>query len=211
MLCVLVYGTINRALMWTVGCAICTGQAKFKLLLNEINVGSALGLLVAFSSDLTGGALDLLALLHSKGNWIDLIGTFGKLADLANPLLLLTAGASLAKGPKSEDLDQTSIWASTVARLVLCVPICMIALQLTGVATATSGSMKTLGFILLLESCMPAASQLALVAQVPGTGNTALQNMSTLLFYHSVVCPLTCTVVLALALNMFATNLGGAA
>lgn len=128
---------------------------------------------------------------------------------MANPLLLLIAGASLAKGPKSEDLDQLSVWASTVARLVLCVPVCLVAVQLFGIVGATSGSMKTLGFILLVESCMPAAAQLALVAQ-EGGDKSALQNMATLLFYHSVVCPVTCTFVLALALNMFATNLGAA-
>merc|ERR550514_1265151 len=159
MLCVLVYGTINRALMWTVGCAICSGRAKFSLLLNEINVGSAIGLLVAFSGDLTG--VDLLTLLHSKNNWLDFIGTLGKLADMANPLLLLIAGASLAKGPKSEDLDQLSIWASTLARLVVCVPACLALLYISGVLTTDSANLKILGFVLLVESCMPAAAQLA--------------------------------------------------
>lgn len=203
-LSILVYGTVNRGLMWTAGSAICCGQAKPSLLLNEINVGSALGLFVAFSGDLIG--LDLMALLHHKDSWLDFAGTLQKLADLANPLLLIIAGASLAKGPKSEDLDSVSIWASTLARLVVCVPVCLVFLYVSGVLYADSANLKVLGFVLLVESCMPAAAQLALVAQAGGD-SSALQNMSTLLFYHSVLCPFTCTVVLAMALSMFAPAL----
>merc|ERR1719428_796105 len=125
---------------------------------------------------------------------------------MANPLLLLMAGASLSKGPKSEDLDTTSVWASTLARLVICVPVCLGMLHAFDIIGTSSSSLKVLGFILLLESCMPAAAQLALVAQAGGDAG-ATQNMSTLLFYHSVVCPLTCTVVLAMALTMFAPAL----
>merc|ERR1719498_1846478 len=67
--CVMIYGTLNRGLMWTLGAAICCGKAKFSLLLNEINVASALGLLVAFSQDLIG--IDLMMMFHSKDNWLD--------------------------------------------------------------------------------------------------------------------------------------------
>merc|ERR1719345_159474 len=67
-LCVMVYGTINRALMYTAGSAICCGKAKPSLLLNEVNVASTLGLLVAFSGDLIG--IDLMVYLHHPGNWL---------------------------------------------------------------------------------------------------------------------------------------------
>eukprot|EP00451_Oxyrrhis_marina_P038913 CAMPEP_0204359088 /NCGR_PEP_ID=MMETSP0469-20131031/36997_1 /ASSEMBLY_ACC=CAM_ASM_000384 /TAXON_ID=2969 /ORGANISM="Oxyrrhis marina" /LENGTH=350 /DNA_ID=CAMNT_0051347059 /DNA_START=1 /DNA_END=1053 /DNA_ORIENTATION=+ len=199
-LCVLVYGTINRALMWTVGCAICSGKAKFSLLINEINIASALGLFVAFSGDLIG--FDLLELYHSKSNPLDFAGTIDKVGMLANPLLLMVAGSSLSKGPKSEDLDAVSIAASSVARLILCVPISFCLLYFSGVLAMTSGSARVLGFVLMVESCMPAAAQLALVAAEGGDAS-ALQNMSSLLFYHSLAAPVTCTIVLGVALQTF--------
>lgn len=201
-LCVMVYGTVNRALMYTAGSGICCGKMRPSLLFNEVNVASALGLLVCFSGDLFG--IDLMAFLHSKGNWLDISGTGKAIAVMANPMLQMVSGASLSKGPKSEDLDTMAIVASSVARLVLCTPICYAALVLTGVTSSDSGSMKVMGFVMLMESCMPAASQLALIAidsGVPG----ALQNMGTLLFYHSILCPITCTGVIAMALSLFAT------
>jgi len=201
-LCVMVYGTINRALMYTAGSAICCGKAKPSLLLNEVNVASTLGLLVAFSGDLIG--IDLMVYLHHPGNWLDFVGCGKALALMANPMLQMVSGASLSKGPKSEDLDSKSIAASTIARLLLCPVVCYGALIACGVTTSDSSSMKVLGFVLLMESCMPAASQLSLIAidsGVPG----ALQNMSTLLFYHGVCCPFACTIVIAFALSSFAT------
>jgi len=205
MLCVLLYGTINRALMWTAGSAICCGQAKPSLLLNEINVGSALGLLVAFSKELCG--IDLLSRLHGEGNWIDVAGTLQKLADLANPLLLMIAGSNLSKGPNSEDLDSTSIWASTISRLVLAVPVSLALLKVAGLLGVKGGDPASrfkavLGFTLLLESSMPAAAQLALVAQEGGDAK-AVPNMSALLFWHSAVSPVSATAVLAIALRLF--------
>merc|ERR1739848_855745 len=110
------------------------------------------------------------------------------------------SGASLSKGPKSEDLDAVSIAASSFVRLCLCPVICYVALMFTGVVASDSSSMKVLGFVLLMESCMPAASQLSLIAIDSGVTG-ALQNMSTLLFYHGVACPVACTVVIAFALG----------
>lgn len=201
-LCVMVYGTINRALMYTAGSAICCGKAKPELLLNEVNVASTLGLLVAFSGDIIG--VDLLVYLHHPGNWLDFVGTGKALALMANPMLQMVSGASLSKGPKSEDLDAVSIAASSFVRLCLCPVICYVALMFTGVVASDSSSMKVLGFVLLMESCMPAASQLSLIAIDSGVAG-ALQNMSTLLFYHSVFCPVACTVVIAFALANFST------
>jgi|EP00927_Polykrikos_kofoidii_P009475 hypothetical protein len=201
-LCVMVYGTINRALMYTAGSAICCGKAKPSLLLNEVNVASVLGLIVCFSGDLFG--IDLLSYLHHHGNWLDIAGTGKAIAIMANPMLQMVSGASLSKGPKSEDLDTTAIMASSIARLVICAPVCFLALAMTGVTGSDSSSMKVLGFVLLMESCMPAASQLSLIAIDSGVQG-ALQNMSTLLFYHSVLCPITCTAVIAVALSLFST------
>merc|ERR1712032_1293643 len=201
-LCVMVYGTINRALMYTAGSAICSGKATPSLLLNEVNVATVIGLLVCFSGDIVG--IDLLVYLHHPRNWLDFVGTGKALATMANPMLQIVSGASLSKGPKSEDLDTVSIVASSIARLVLCTPICFLALVVTGVTTSTSSSMKVMGFVLMMESCMPAASQLSLVAIDSGVAG-ALQNMSTLLFYHSVLCPVTCTVVIAFTLGTFST------
>jgi hypothetical protein len=201
-LCVMVYGTINRALMYTAGSAICCGAAKPSLLLNEVNVASVVGLLVAFSGDLFG--FDLLVYLHHPHSWLDFVGCGKALALMANPMLQMVSGASLSKGPKSEDLDMPSIAASTVMRLCICPIVCFGVLMAAGVTASDSSSMKVLGFVLLMESCMPAASQLSLIAidsGVPG----ALQNMSTLLFYHGVCCPVACTVVIAFALTMFST------
>lgn len=201
-LCVMVYGTINRALMYTAGSAICCGQAKPSLLLNEVNMASALGLFVCFSGDIIG--FDLLPYLHNKGNWLDIVGCGKALALMANPMLQIVSGASLSKGPKSEDLDFLAIAASSFVRLVLCTPICYMALVMTGVTASESSSMKVLGFILLMESGMPAASQLSLIAIDSGVAG-ALENMATLLFYHSVLCPVTCTAVIAFALGQFST------
>lgn len=201
-LCVMVYGTINRALMYTAGSAICCGKAKPSLLVNEVNMASVAGLFVAFSGDLIG--FDLLVYLHHPGLWLDFVGTGKALALMANPMLQMVSGASLSKGPKSEDLDGVSIGASCFARLTLCPLICYGALVMTGITTSDSSSMKVLGFVLLMESCMPAASQLSLIAidsGVPG----ALQNMSSLLFYQGVLCPVACTAVIAVALSLFAT------
>merc|ERR1719183_2276299 len=61
-LCVMVYGTINRALMYTAGSAICCGKAKPSLLLNEVNVASTMGLFFAFSQDIIG--IDLMQFWH---------------------------------------------------------------------------------------------------------------------------------------------------
>lgn len=161
-----------------------------------------LGLTVAFSGDLFG--FDLLHYLHHPSNWLDFVGCGKALALMANPMLQMVSGASLSKGPKSEDLDAPSIAASTFMRLCLCPMICYGVLIGAGVTSSDSSSMKVLGFVLLMESCMPAASQLSLIAidsGVPG----ALQNMSTLLFYHGVCCPVACTVVIAFALSMFST------
>jgi hypothetical protein len=201
-LCVMVYGTINRALMYTAGSAICSGQAKPSLLLNEVNVASCLGLLVAFSGDLTG--FDLLPYLHHPGNWLDISGTGKALAVMANPLLQLVSGASLSKGPKSEDLDSTAIVVSSIARLLICPIVCYGTLIAFGVTTSTSSSMKVLGFVLLMESGMPGASQLTLIAKDSGKAG-ALQNMAALLFYHGIMCPIACTIVIAVALGKFAT------
>merc|ERR1712032_201979 len=202
-LCVMVYGTINRALMYTAGSAICCGKAQPSLLLNPVNIACVLGLFMCFSEDITG--LNLLSYLHSPGNWLDFVGTGKAIAQMANPLLQMVSGASLAKGPKSEDLDMKAILASSIARLLICTPVCYAALTITGVATSDSSSMKVMGFVLLMESCMPAASQLALVAIDSGVQG-ALENMSTLLFYHSLLCPASCTFVIAIALNLFATG-----
>lgn len=201
-LCVMVYGTINRALMYTAGSAICCGKAKPSLLLNEVNVASVLGLFVCFSGDLIG--YDLMQLLHHKRAWLDFVGTGKAVAVMANPMLQMVSGASLSKGPKSEDLDMIAIVASCVVRLVLCAPLCYLALSMTGVTTSESSSMKVMGFVLLMESAMPGASQLSLIAIDSGVAG-ALENMSALLFYHSVACPITCTVVIAVALSLFGT------
>jgi len=201
-LCVMVYGTINRALMYTAGSAICCGKAKPSLLLNEVNVASVLGLLVAFSGDLIG--VDLLVYLHNPNNWLDFVGTGKALGLMANPMLQMVSGASLSKGPKSEDLDLISISTSSFVRLLLCPMICYGTLVYAGVTSSDSSSMKVMGFVLLMESCMPAASQLSLIAIDSGVTG-ALQNMSTLLFYHSVLCPVACTLVIAFALNEFST------
>jgi len=141
-LCVMVYGTINRALMYTAGSAICCGKASPSLLLNEVNVASVLGLLVCFSSELTG--VNLMVWMHHPGNWLDVVGTGKSLALMANPMLQVVSGASLSKGPKSEDLDLMTIFASTFARLVLCVPVCLAALYATGVVQSESSSMKVM-------------------------------------------------------------------
>jgi len=201
-LCVMVYGTINRGLMYTAGSAICCGKAKPSLLLNEVNVASCLGLIVCFSEDLFG--MDLMVYLHNPRNWLDFHGTGKALAMMANPFLQMVSGASLSKGPKSEDLDSACIFASTFARLVLCPPVCYLALMMTGVASSESSSMKVMGFVLLMQSAMPAASQLSLIAIDSGKPG-ALENMATLLFYHSVACPITCTIVIAVALTLFST------
>lgn len=206
-LCVMVYGTINRALMYTAGSAICCGAAKPSLLLNEVNVASVLGLFVAFSQDIIG--TDLMVYLHNPNNWLDFVGTGKALGIMANPLLQMVSGASLAKGSgdkKEENLDRMSIMASCFVRLALCPVVCYMALIATGVTSSTSNSMKVLGFVMLMESCMPAASQLSLIAMdsekdKPGS----LASMSTLLFWHSVLCPVGCTVVIAFALNEFST------
>lgn len=201
-LCVMVYGTINRGLMYTAGSAICCGKAKPSLLLNQVNIASVLGLLVCFSGDLIG--YDLMTLLHHQRNWLDFAGCGKALALMANPMLQLVSGAPLSKGPKSEDLDTVSIVASSTARLVLCAPVCYAALTMTGVAASDSNSMKVMGFVLLMESCMPAASQLTLIAVDSGRAG-AKESISTLLFYHSILCPVTCTIVIAFALNQFST------
>lgn len=201
-LCVMVYGTINRALMYTAGSAICCGKMNLKVLLNEVNVAAVLGLLVCFFEEIAG--LNLMNYLHHKGNWLDIAGVGKAIAIMANPMLQMVSGAALAKGPKSEDLDITAVAASSVGRLLLCPPICYAALVFTGVTTSTSSSMKVMGFVLLMESCMPAASQLSLIAIDSGVTG-ALQNMATLLFYHSVLCPITCTMVIAFALSQFST------
>lgn len=201
-LCVMVYGTINRALMYTAGSAICCGKAKPSLLLNEVNVASTLGLFVAFSGDLIG--IDLMTYLHHPGLWLDFVGTGKALSIMANPMLQMVSGAALSKGPKSEDLDKTAIAVSSVARLFLCPVICYGALMVTGVTASASSSMKVLGFVLLMESTMPAASQLSLIAIDSGVQG-ALQNMATLLFYHGILCPVACTGVIAFALSQFAT------
>eukprot|EP00929_Paragymnodinium_shiwhaense_P112503 TRINITY_DN80762_c0_g1_i1.p1 TRINITY_DN80762_c0_g1~~TRINITY_DN80762_c0_g1_i1.p1 ORF type:complete len:350 (+),score=82.94 TRINITY_DN80762_c0_g1_i1:110-1159(+) len=201
-LCVMVYGVINKGLMYTAGSALCAGTAKPSMLLNEVNIASVLGLLVCFSEDITG--VNLMSYLHSPNNFIDFVGCGKALSAMANPLLQLVAGASLSKGPKSEDLDKTSIAASCAARLLLCSPLCYLALVLCGVTASTSSSMKVVGFVLLMQSCMPAAGQLSLIAMDSGKPG-ALQNMSTLLFYQSVVCPITCTFVIAFALSQFST------
>merc|ERR1719387_2263441 len=72
-LCVMVYGTINRALMYTAGSAICCGQMKPSVLLNEVNIACVLGLVVCFFEELTG--LNLMSYMHHKGNWLDFVGT----------------------------------------------------------------------------------------------------------------------------------------
>mmetsp|Transcript_29377 Transcript_29377/g.51474 ORF Transcript_29377/g.51474 Transcript_29377/m.51474 type:complete len:355 (+) Transcript_29377:67-1131(+) len=201
-LATVVYGTINKVIMYTAGSAICCGKVKLSVLFNKVNIALVLGLLVAFSGDISG--IDLLPYLHSPGNWLDVVGFLKVLGGMATPLLQVVMGASLSKGPKSEDLDITAISASTFTRLLLCPVICLIALFLTGVTASESSSMKVLGFVFLMQSCMPAASQLSLIAIDSGRVG-ALQNMSALLFYHSVFCPLACTGVIAIALQMFAT------
>lgn len=201
-LCIMVYGTINRGLMYTAGSAICCGKMKPSLLLNEVNVASCVGLFVCFSQDIIG--YDLMQFLHNPRNWLDFAGCGKALALMANPMLQMVSGAPLSKGPKSEDLDPVAIAASSIGRLLLCTPICYIALVMCGVTSSTSGSMKVLGFVLLMESCMPAASQLSLIAADCGKP-AALESMSTLLFYHSILCPVTCTLVIGFALTQFST------
>merc|ERR1712196_303784 len=132
------------------------------MLLNEVNVASVLGLFVGFSQDIIG--IDLLVYLHNPNNWLDIAATGKALAIMANPMLQMISGASLAKGPKSEDLDTFSIAASSFVRSIFCPVVCYGALMASGVVGSSSSSMKVLGFVLLMESCMPAASQLALVA-----------------------------------------------
>merc|ERR1719235_2222010 len=97
-----------------------------------------------------------------------------------------------------------AIGMSSFVRMLLCPVICWVALIFTGVTTSDSSSMKVLGFVLLMESCMPAASQLSLIATDSGVAG-ALKNMSALLFYHGVACPVACTVVIAFALSLFST------
>merc|ERR550532_3249642 len=106
-LCIMVYGIINKGLMYTAGSSICCGKAKPSVLLNEVNIGSVMGLLVCFSGDLIG--FDLLPWLHSPRNWLDIAGLGKTVGMMANPLLQMSAGAALSKGPKSEDLDGTAI------------------------------------------------------------------------------------------------------
>merc|ERR1712087_491673 len=97
-----------------------------------------------------------------------------------------------------------AIMASCVTKLILCAPICYAALMLTGVATSESSSMKVVGFVLLMEAGIPGASQLSLIAIDSGVVG-ALENMSSLLFYHNIACPITATIIVATALTLFGT------
>ncbi len=65
------------------------------LIKNEINIAALLGVLVAFSKELSGDTIDLLAFLHHENNPIDIASPLKMLGNLSNPLLLLLTGTAL--------------------------------------------------------------------------------------------------------------------
>lgn len=120
------------------------------------------------------------------------------------PFTLFVLGSSLSKGPKQNSIPFPHILLVVLTKLVILPAIFfafIILLRSTNFFSAESVGDSRMLFVMLLESCMPAAMSITILAQLQGFGQSEI---SSILFFHYVAATITVTLWISVFLSWIA-------